>query len=272
MADTLRTRPGSQWDWRDATLPLALALVAVAGLVLWSMSDSLHPYMHLTPPADGGHHAHHGVPVRPDPVTVVGLFSAAWLAMTVAHMLPTMVPLLGAFRRAAARRRWRGGLLAAVIGGFLLVWAVAGVVVAVVHLRTISLIESYSLQRHTPLLLSVVLAVAGGYQLSRYVDTCLRACRSPLSLLARRWHGGDHAGRQAFAVGVDYGRYCLGCCAALMVVMFVAGAASHAWMVLFALLGVVQKGTRWGRSLPRPLGVGFLLAALGVAIAHAAGP
>jgi predicted metal-binding membrane protein len=268
MTDTSGTRLSPRWDWRDATLPMALALIAIGGLVLWSLSDSLHPYMHLTPPADHGHHAHHGASYQPGTATVVALFGAAWLSMTVAHMLPTAIPLLGAFRRTVAQRPWPGGLLAALIGGFLLVWAIAGFAVAVVHVQIISLVESNSLQRHTPLLLALVLAVAGGYQLSRYVNNCLRACRTPLSFLARRWHGGDHAGRQAFAVGLDYGRSCLGCCAALMVVMFVAGAASHAWMVLFALLGVVQKGARWGRSLTKPMGVGFLLAALGVAITH----
>lgn len=256
----------SRWDWRDATLPLALALLAIAGLVLWSLSDALSPYMHLTPP--GGHAHHHGAARHLGPIAVIVLFSVAWLAMTVAHMLPTAIPMLGAFRRTIADRPHRSGLVPALVGGFLLVWAAAGVVVAVVHAQILALVEANALQELTPLLLALVLAAAGAYQFTRYVNACLTACRTPTSFLARHWQGGPHPGRQALTIGLDYGRSCLGCCAALMIVMFVLGAASHLWMLLFALLGVIQKSTRWGQALTKPIGIAFLLTAATITLTN----
>lgn len=266
-ADAGDGRLTTHWDWRDALLPMGLALIAVAGLVLWSTSDELHPYMHLTPPADPAHpgHTHHGPPPV-GPVTAVALFGTAWLSMTVAHMLPTMTPLLGAFRRITAAQRRHGALLTILIAGFLSVWAIAGLAVAVAHTQIITAFESSTLQPYAPWLLVLVLAAAGTYQFTPYVSACLRACRSPLSFLAKHWHGGPHPARQAFTIGTSYGRSCLGCCVALMIVMFVVGTASNAWMLLFALLGILQKTTHWGQSLTKPIGIGFLLTSLGIAI------
>ncbi|THV42475.1 DUF2182 domain-containing protein [Glycomyces buryatensis] len=254
MTDLLQ-RARARIDWGLAGLPAALALVAIAGLVLWDASPSLSHYMHLAGPD------HHDETAAPEPLALAGLFSAAWLLMTVAHMVPTMIPLLAAFRKVTGEREWRHGLMLAVVAGFLTVWAVAGIVVSAVHVGILEALSGVHLDALGPWLLVFTLALAGNYQLSRYANRCLHACRTPLSFLAGRWTGTGRPGREAFGVGLDYGRSCLGCCAALMVVMFAVGSAGHGWMVLFALLSVLQKNAPWGPKLSKPIGVAFLAAA-----------
>lgn len=256
-----RTRE-PRWSWRDAPLPAGLSLVALAGLVLWHFSPWTH-YMHLTLSSDG--HGHHGG-AEPGMSTMVLLFTGAWLLMTVAHMLPTAIPLLTAFRRVTASREHRVGLTLAVIAGFLTVWAIAGAAIAFGHVHLRYLVELNSLARAAPWFLVATLLAAGAYQFSGYIAKCVTACRSPFSFIGAHWSGGDRAVGRSFRIGASYGRSCLGCCAALMVVMFVVGSASHLWMLLFAAVGVAQKGSRWGARLTRPLGVGFLAAAAVVAV------
>lgn len=256
-------RPGTaaRRSLRDLALPAGLSLVAVAGLVLWHYSPWTH-YMHLTLPSGG--HDHHTA-AQPGLTAMVGLFTGAWLLMTVAHMLPTAIPLLTAFGRVTAGRGDRGRSRLLLVTGFLTVWALAGAAVAFAHVHLRYLVELNSLEAAAPWFLVAVLAAAGAYQFSGYIATCVTACRSPFSFIGRHWRGGTDSAGPAWRIGLDYGRSCLGCCAALMVVMFVVGSASHLWMLVFAGFSVLQKSARWGARLTRPLGVGFLAAAAVVA-------
>ncbi|ADD45961.1 DUF2182 domain-containing protein [Stackebrandtia nassauensis] len=247
-----------KWTWRDVPLPLGMSLVATAGLVLWHFSPWTH-YMHLTLPSGG--HDHHGGGAEPGMTAMVGLFTGAWLLMTVAHMLPTAIPLLASFRRVAARRPERTRLTVVVVAGFLTVWAAAGAAISFAHVHLRYLVEMNSLQAAAPWFLVATLVAAGAYQFSNYIAKCVTACRSPFSFIGKHWKGGDSVAGQSFRIGLDYGQSCLGCCAALMVVMFIVGSASHLWMVVFALFGVIQKSARWGGRLTRPMGVGFFVAA-----------
>ena len=71
----------------------------------------------------------------------------------------------------------------------------------------------------SPILGAAVLLLAGVYQMTP-LKVCLRQCQSPMSFLMHHWRPGV---RGAFRMGVDHGAYCLGCCWALMVLLFVGG-------------------------------------------------
>jgi len=103
-----------------------------------------------------------------------------------------------------------------------------------------------------------VLAVAGAFQFSRLKYVCLDACRSPLAFIMSYWHG-PRPYREALAFA--HGVYCVGCCWALMLLMFVVGTANLVWMLGLALLMAVEKNHAWGRRLAEPLGVVLLAAA-----------
>jgi predicted metal-binding membrane protein len=67
---------------------------------------------------------------------------------------------------------------------------------------------------------AVFLVVAGVYQWTPWKRACLATCQSPLAFLMRRWRGG---GWGAFRMGAEHGAYCVGCCWALMLLLFAGG-------------------------------------------------
>ena len=72
-----------------------------------------------------------------------------------------------------------------------------------------------------------------------------------------RWQG-NHQRWQALRLGIDHGVFCVGCCWALMLLMFAVGAGSLLWMMILALLMAVEKNVRWGRRLSAPVGAALL--------------
>ena len=71
------------------------------------------------------------------------------------------------------------------------------------------------------------------------------------------WHGRS-AAREAFVLGVGHGLFCVGCCWALMLLMFAVGAGSLGWMLMLAALMAIEKNVAWGHHLSAPLGVALL--------------
>jgi predicted metal-binding membrane protein len=74
--------------------------------------------------------------------------------------------------------------------------------------------------------------------------------------------------RDAFRIGVDHGVFCVGCCWALMLVMFVVGVGSVGWMLALAAVMAAEKNLPWGRWLRAPLGIGLIGWSAALALAH----
>ncbi len=100
-----------------------------------------------------------------------------------------------------------------------------------------------------------VLVVAGLFQLTPLKAACLARCRSPLMFLMTRWREGR---RGPFVMGLDHGLFCLGCCWALMLVMFVAGVMNLLWMAALTALMTVEKVMPRGELLARATGVALV--------------
>ena len=193
-----------------------------------------------------------------------GLFISMWVAMMVAMMFPTIAPIV-LLHRSVVRRRGEGITpTVAFVGGYLVVWSLIGIVplAALVGFRHIAN-ESVWVARAG----GGVLAIAGLYQYTRWKLACLSACRSPLSFLMTHDFGSGAGG--AFRVGLSHGAYCLGCCWALMAVLFVVGLMNLAWMAGIAIVFLAEKN--WRRGVGLTYIVGAAVALLGVAvIAHPA--
>ncbi len=192
----------------------------------------------------------------------VALYVGGWLLMISAMMLPTVVPLLNRFDRLVSQRPDRGWLLALVIGGYMLAWLAFGVAA---HLLDAA-VQQAALQSDWLLFngwiaASLVLAGAGLFQFSRLKYHCLVRCRTPLSFITKHWRGRTPL-RNALLLGLDHGAFCVGCCWAIMLLMFVVGTASLGWMLLLGAVMALEKNTPWGGRLSRPLGA-LLLAAAG---------
>ena len=194
----------------------------------------------------------------------VGLFMTMWIAMMVAMMFPTIAPIV-LLHRMVVQRRGEGPVpTAAFVGGYLIVWSVIGLLplAALVGFRHVAN-ESAWVARAG----GGVLVIAGLYQFTAWKLACLKACRSPLSFLMTHDFGSGPAG--ALRVGLSHGLYCLGCCWALMAVLFVVGLMNLAWMAAIAVVFLAEKNWRHGVGLTQIVGVGLVVLGL-VVIAHPA--
>ena len=182
--------------------------------------------------------------------------------MTIAMMLPTIIPLVGIFDRIAHDRPERGLLTALVIVGYLSAWIGFGALAYVfaIGVQRASL-ELPSITER--MLIAATLLLAGAFQFSSVKYSCLSKCRSPFAFVVEHWTGENHI-RQAWWLGMHHGLFCVGCCWALMLLMVFAGAGNLAVMFALGSVMAVEKNLRWGHMV-KP--VGALLFALGLLVA-----
>lgn len=189
--------------------------------------------------------------------------------MIIAMMLPTASSLLNAFARVVQGRRQHRMLMTLLVVGFILAWLATGIVFRVSGMAVNTLVNSNAwLSAHTRLLAAGAVGVAGLYQLTPLKNRCLTACRSPRGFIYRHWRGG-RAGADTMRIGLAYGLSCVGCCWALMLVMFALGLASLAWMLALAAYMAIEKNTMLGGRLRIPMGI--ILLAIAATIALTAG-
>lgn len=241
-----------------AALLGALTLASWTTLWLWSASP-YSGYLAHTGWADPAAFAAlcRAVPGG-DVVVPAVLHALAWMLMLGAMMLPTTFPLLAMFRRIAGARPDSAQLTALVVAGFLAVWFAFGIVAhGIDALLAGFAARSPWLALHGWAVAAVALAGAGAFQFSALKYRCLEECHAPFGFVASRWHGTAPA-RDAFRLGIDHGVFCVGCCWALMLVMFVVGVGSVGWMLALAAVMAAEKNLPWGRRLRTPLGLGLL--------------
>jgi len=183
-----------------------------------------------------------------------------WAVMMVGMMAGSAAPVLLLFAAAHSRRAERGGRLAVLMFGlgYITVWvgfsACAALAQWVLH-ETAQL--SPAMKASSPYLAAAILIVAGAYQLTPWKGACLTHCRSPLGFLMTNWHDGQLG---AFRMGIGHGAYCLGCCWALMCVLFVVGVMSLVWVAALAAFVLLEKTGPAGRIVARAAGAAMVLA------------
>jgi predicted metal-binding membrane protein len=248
-----------------------LSLLVVASwavLFLWSAS----PYGRLIDHAGWGDAGALAALCRAVPqgdiVVPVVLHAAAWVLMIAAMMLPTTFPLLAMFRRITGARPDAGRLAALVVLGFLAAWLAFGIAAHLVDAAVRwGAARSGWFVANGWMIGAAVLAGAGLFQWSALKYRCLDECRTPFGFVAARWHGRSPS-REALRIGVDHGVFCVGCCWALMLTMFVVGIGSVGWMLGLAALMAAEKNLPFGRRLRTPVGLGLLAAAAAIVLAN----
>jgi predicted metal-binding membrane protein len=154
---------------------------------------------------------------------------AMWSIMMVAMMLPTALPAVTVFDNLTRRRGAQTGsgsptalFVASYLAGYVAVWTGYSAVAAVgqVVLARAALLTPM-LQSASIALSAAILLAAGAFQFTSLKDACLTKCRTPFAFFLAEWRDGK-AG--ALVLGLKHGSYCVGCCWALMAVMFVVDA------------------------------------------------
>ena len=200
-AELRRPRPG------QATLEVALVLIAAAGA--WAGTVVLARGMTgMTGTMGLG----------------LAVFVLVWTLMMAAMMLPSVTPLASLYVRTVQSNRTVR--LAALVAGYLAVWAAVGV-----PAFGLAWLTGWMTGRHpgaAHVLAVAIFAACGVYQLTRLKDRCLAHCRSPIALLL---HYGSYRGRSRdLRAGAHHGAYCLGCCWALMVILIAVAVIWLPWL------------------------------------------
>ncbi len=184
---------------------------------------------------------------------------AMWAVMMVAMMTPSAAPMVLLFTMVNRRRREQerpyvptGVFLL----GYLVVWAGFAVLATLAQwgLHRASLL-SPQMESTSPYLGGAILLVAGVFQWSRLKYVCLTTCRSPLGFIMSNWRDGA---KGALVMGVKHGRYCLGCCWALMGLLFVAGVMNLLWVAAIAAFVLVEKVLPMGQWTGRATGIALV--------------
>lgn len=260
MATSIPRGPLAAASWRRPHgVPIAIVL-AVA--LAWAVSIAAG----LGGAADD---VHHDALLRDGPPFGLALvtFLLAWQLMIVAMMLPSSLPLVRLFALASAQQPGRAGAMAAFLGGYAVVWSAFGAVALSFDLAVHGAVDSVTWLRENDWPLGgLVLALAGVFQFTGLKDACLTSCRQPGQFMLRHYRRGVAGG---FRLGARHGAFCVGCCWALMLVMFTVGVASLVWMALLTTLMVHEKTRPAGRRAVPVTGV-VLLGASSVVLLHSA--
>ena len=198
----------------------------------------------------------------------VALLWAMWAVMMAAMMLPSAAPIL--LLSAGSARTRAGGSPAAALpvyamaAGYLAVWAAFSAGATILQrVASERFLLTGMMEPATPLAAAAVLFLAGVYQLTPLKAACLRTCRSPLSFLTQHWRPGTAGG---FRMGLEHGVYCLGCCWALMLLLFAGGVmnllvivALTVWVMAEKLAPYGEQGARVGGALLIAAAVWMLL-------------
>ena len=182
-----------------------------------------------------------------------------WIVMMTAMMLPSAAPMILLFatinrRRSGTSTPYATGLFAL---AYLSLWAAFSLAATCAqwgleHARLLSA----TMATASTSLTGVVFLLAGVYQLTPLKQACLRRCRSPLEFLSHYWQGGALG---AFRMGLRHGLFCLGCCWAMMALLFVGGLMNVLWIAALALCVLAEKVVPAGSLLGQAGGVALIL-------------
>lgn len=239
---------------RAVVAAVLLAIVLAAWAYLWSGAGTLEEMGGMLMPMSSG----------PWTAGHAAVMLAMWAVMMAAMMLPSAAPMVLLFTTIARRRRATGGRSGSPLvfaAGYLAVWAVFSIAaVALQFALERAALLSPMMETTSMVLAGGVLVGAGVYQWTPLKQACLRKCRSPLEFILAHWREGS---RGAFAMGVRHGGYCLGCCAVLMLLLFVGGLMNLLWIAGLALYVLIEKLAPGGSWISRAAGAA--LVAWGVA-------
>lgn len=184
------------------------------------------------------------------------LLFAMWVVMMAGMMLPSAAPamlLYGCVVRKSPDAARAPAQVYAFAGGYLLIWTAFSLVATVLQCALAhALLLSPMMESRNPMFGGALLIAAGIYQFTPFKRACLNACRSPAEFLTRHWKNGMAGG---FYLGAASGLYCLGCCWALMLLLFVGGVMNLWWIAALTVFVLLEKVAPFGAQGRRLSGI-----------------
>jgi predicted metal-binding membrane protein len=238
---------------RDRFIVLAALTMLAAVCWIYLASLTADPAMEGMSPMAGGWSA-----------TDAMATLAMWSVMMIGMMTPSVAPMILIYARVGRQAASRGTAFAPA-GWFALGYTLAWLAFAVAATALQWGLEralgiSPMVAGATPVFGGLLLIAAGAYQWTPLKDACLSQCQSPLQFIQR--NGGFRGERRAaVALGLRHGAYCIGCCWALMLLLFVGGVMNLLWIAAIGALVLAEKLIA-GRFFQRTIGVVFVAAGL----------
>ncbi|WP_051676072.1 DUF2182 domain-containing protein [Polaromonas glacialis] len=235
---------------RQPRLATGILAISVIGwlFLAWIAVDMSQPFAQLTMPDSSQWGA----------ASVLAIWTM-WALMMAAMMLPSALPMILTFVdlgvRSAEPARGRS-----FVAAYLFVWFAfsAGATAAQWVLQAMGWVNPMIVSS-SALLTALLLLIAGAYQFSRLKQVCLSRCRTPMGFLLGEWRAGVYG---AFVMGVRHGLFCVGCCWALMALLFVGGVMNLAWVAALSIAVAIEKLAPRGERLASALGLGLIAAGL----------
>ena len=225
-----------------------LFLTSLAGWVFlaWAALDMTNPLAMLMMPMSSQWSA----------ANIIAIF-IMWSLMMMAMMLPSAAPMILTFAGLSRQNRMKFSTIS-FTGAYLVIWIIFSVGVVIIHwLLQHTGLMSAKMVSSSELLSGILLITVGVLQFSPLKKSCLKYCRSPISFLMTDWRKGI---KGAWIMGFRHGWYCLGCCYALMLLLFVGGVMNLAWVAALTLAVAIEKMSPRGESIAQLLGGALILA------------
>ena len=182
-----------------------------------------------------------------------------WAIMMVAMMVPSAAPMILTFATINRKRKEREDPFvptAVFLLGYLVIWTGFSLVATFAQwgLHTVALLSPMMVST-SPIFGGVLLIAAGIFQWTPLKHNCIKYCRSPFGFLTTYWREGNSG---ALLMGVRHGGYCLGCCWALMSLLFVVGVMNLIWIATIAVFVLIEKVLPPGYLVDRVSGLGLI--------------
>ena len=186
-----------------------------------------------------------------------------WAVMMIGMMTPSVAPMILLYAKVGRRARSNSEPFASAgwfVAGYLVAWIGFALAASVVQeaLKAASILTP-ALASASGIFAGVLMIGAGVYQWSPLKNSCLGQCRAPLLFVQQ--HGGFRPNPLgALTLGLKHGAYCIGCCWALMTLLFIGGVMNLLWVAGLAILVLLEKVVPAGWHLARALGLALVVA------------
>jgi predicted metal-binding membrane protein len=175
---------------------------------------------------------------------------AMWVIMMIGMMTPSVAPTVLLYAEFARRSRVLGVVFPAAgwfVAGYLLAWSAFALAATLLQwlLEWLALITPM-MAGTSQLLGGAMLVAAGVYQWLPVKQACLTQCRAPMAFIQRQG-GFPSRARGAIRVGWLHGLYCIGCCWAVMLLLFAFGVMNLQWIAGLMVFVLLEK------VVPRPM-------------------
>ena len=186
----------------------------------------------------------------------ISMFLMWWLMM-IAMMTPSAAPTLLLFhnlKKIGSEGKKALSYTYLFLFGYLIIWAIFSLIACIIHkfFDTSSITDAAMMQLKSVKFSGILLITAGVYQFTPLKNACLEKCRTPIDFLSSNNRKGA---KGSFIMGAHHGLFCLGCCWALMALLFVGGVMNLFWITGLALYVLIEKIIIKARWLDKIMGL-----------------